>query len=227
MLLRSRMKYLFATLAALTLVACSGAPDYPAVGNGALANGTFSYLCTTEADAFCQGTQNGGPMPAAIAQGTTFRIAFGVAPGESDADVLLLGNEQLDLANDGVFTATHAGWATVFAQNGDGLIEDYANLHIVVTAALAIHGADATTTLSPGATLSVTAKPLDATGAVLAGSGLYEWETSDPNILTIDVSDQDRMRGSATLRAIAPGTARVRAVLGSATTTVDVLVGGA
>lgn len=221
------MKFFFATLASLALCACSGAPDYPSVGNGALENGTFSYLCVTEADAFCQGTQNGTPLPNAIAQGTTFRIAFLTAPGEADANVILLGDEQLDRAGDGTFTATNAGWASVFAQNGDGLVEDYVNLHVVVTASLAIRGADEMTTLAPGETWSISAQPLDATGAVLAGSGTYDWETSDANVIAIDVSDQDHRRGAAVLRAVAPGTARVRAILGSATTSLDVLVGGA
>ena len=146
---------------------------------------------------------------------------------EQRIDAVVLGNEQLDLADDGTFTGTDPGWASVFAQNGDGLIDDYANLHVEVTASLAIVGADAMTTLAAGSTRNVSAHPLDATGAVLAGSGTYDWETSDASVLVVDVSDQDRMRGAAVLRAISPGAARVRVVLGSATTTLDVLVGGA
>ena len=222
------MKFLFATLAAVLLCACSDAPDVPAVGNGVLQNGTFAYLCTTEADSFCQGTQNPSQLPNAIAEGTTFRLTFAAAPGEdANAKVVLLGNEQLDLANDGTFTATHAGWASVFAQTTDGWVEDYLNVHVEVMASLAIVGADAMTTLAPGATRTISAQPLDATGAVLAGSGAYDWETSDASILAIDVSDQDRRRGAAVLRAVAPGAARVRVVLGNVTNTLDVLVGGA
>jgi hypothetical protein len=209
------------------LIACNGAPDYPQVGNGALANGSFTYLCVSASDSFCAGTQNVAPLPTAIALGTSFRIAFAPAPGGAAATLDIAGTDMLDLAPDGTLQAKLEGVASVFALDPGGEVEDYINLVVQIPTSLGLSGVDAATTLHPGDTRAVRAQPLDQLGAALAGTGSYDWETSDASVLAIDRTETDRSRGSATLSAVGPGTARVRVVLGSATTTIDILVGGA
>ena len=220
------MKRFFLSLVPLLSLACSADPSSPSYGDGVLQNGSFTYLCVTPSDAYCAGTENVTTLPG-IALGTTFRIAFMQAPGAQPATLDLGTNDFLDLAPDGTMHAKRTGYASVFARSPSGDVEDYINLHVHEVGSLAVRGVDPGTTLKASETRSVRAEPHDQAGAVLAGSGAYDWETSDANVLVVDVTNEDRARGGATLRAVGPGTARLRVVFGSATGTIDVLVGGA
>ena len=218
-------RFLFAFVP-FAFVACSS-PSYETFGNGALHNGDFVYLCTTPSDAYCAGTENAHVLPDGIALGASFRLAFTAAPGEGAATLGVATDEFLVLAPDGTLSAKRTGIASVTATTASGDIADFVNLHIRQPASLSIRGADEATTMRPSETRVVRVSALDLAGGVLAGSATYEWETSDPRIIAIDVTEEDRSRGGATLRAVAPGPARVRVVFGGVTSTVDVLVGGA
>jgi hypothetical protein len=215
----------FSCLVPFVLLACADDPSYPSYGDGVLKNGAFTYLCVTPSDAYCAGTENVTTVPA-IALGTTFRFAFNQAPGEAPATLDLATTDFVDLAPDGTMHAKRAGYASLFARSANGDVEDFVNLRVHEVGSMLVRGIDAGTTLKKSETRSVRAEPHDQAGAVLAGSAAYDWETSDANVLAIDVTVEDRARGGATLRAVGPGTARVRVVLASATGTVDVLVGG-
>jgi len=220
------MKPFLLSLVPLVLLACSDGPSYPSYGDGVLHNGAFTYLCTTPSDAYCAGTENVTTVPG-VALGTTFRMAFMQAPGEAPATLDLATSDFLDLAPDGTMHAKRAGYVSVLARTPSGTVEDYVNVRVHEVGSVLVRGIDAGTTLKVSETRSVRAEPHDQSGAVLAGSAAYDWETSDTNVLAIDVTADDRARGGATLRAVGPGTARVRVVLGNATGTIDVLVGGA
>lgn len=205
--------------AVLLLAACHTAPEYPDVGNGALQNGTFTYECVSQADSFCTESGRAALVPDGIALGSTFRISFENANGV-DGNIDLQGTTQLTLAPDGMLHADKTGYAAIFGLSNDH-VDDFLNLHVVMPASLRVIGIDATSTLQPGDARSVHAEPLDSAGRILAGAGTWDWETSDPNIVSVEVSSV----GFASLRANNPGLARIRVVYGSATSTVDVLVG--
>ena len=201
-------------------LACESPSEPPAVGNGEIQNGTFTYACVSEADAFCAPPRTGALVPTAIALGTTFRLSFTDANG-APAPLDLLGTTQLTLTPDGTLHADKPGYASVFARNASGEVDDYYHLRIVTPATLHVIGVDPSTTLQPGDARSVYAQPLDGAGVVLAGTGTYDWETSAPSVVSIETS----ALGYAALRAEGPGLARIRVVFGGATSTVDVLVG--
>jgi hypothetical protein len=221
-----RMPRLLFGLASFTLVACS-APSYDRFGNGALHDGAFTYLCVSPSDAFCAGTENADALPEAIALGASFRLAFRPAPGEPAAELTVATDDFLALAPDGTITTRRAGLASVTARTPGGAIADFVDLHVRHGAALGVRGADDASTLHPGDRRVVRVTPLDAEGNALAGSATYDWETSDPHVVAVDVTDEDRARGGATLRAVGPGPARIRVVFGTLTSVIDVLVGGA
>jgi hypothetical protein len=220
-----RFFFLSSLVLPFVFLACSDGPPYPKYGDGVLRNGAFTYLCVTPSDAYCAGTENVTTLPP-IALGTSFRIAFMQAPEEPPATLDLATLDFLDLAPDGTMHAKRAGYASLFARAPNGDVEDYVNLRVHEVGSILIRGIDAGTTLKSTETRSVRAEPHDQAGAVLAGSATYDWETSDAGVLAIDVSADDRARGGATLRAVGPGTARLRVVLGTSTGTLDVLVGG-
>lgn len=39
--------------------------------------------------------------------------------------------------------------------------------------------------------------PRDRAGTILARTAAYEWETSDPHVLAVDITEEDRARGGA------------------------------
>lgn len=215
------MQFRFLAASSLLLFACDGAPDYPAVGNGEIANGTFTYECVSDADAFCATPRKSDALvPAAIALGTTFRLSF-VSPDGQAVPLDLLGTTQVTLAPDGTIHADKPGYASVFARDPNGEVEDYFHLRVVTPAALQVIGVDPSTTLQPGDARSIYAQPLDGSGDLLAGTGTYDWETSAPTIVSVETS----ALGFASLRAGQPGLARIRVIFNGATTTVDILVG--
>jgi hypothetical protein len=50
---------------------------------------------------------------------------------------------------------------------------------------------------------------------------VYQWESSDANVATVTANDN----GSATLHAIAAGTAVIRVIAGSSTDSISITVG--
>jgi hypothetical protein len=195
--------------------ACHSAPPDPNNGNGELHEGNFVYACASDADAFCAKHVK-APLPEGIAVGADFRISFadGMNTLESDPDMIAIGTN-------GAMHANRAGYAAVLARTANGDVVDFVNLRIHVVAELAIRDADAT--MRAGETRVVRAEPIDQTGSALAGTLAFEWESSDPNVVTIDTTQPNHV----VLNAVGAGVARVRVVSGATTGIVTVTVGGA
>jgi hypothetical protein len=208
---------------------CTSARPMPTAGNGELHQGLFVYTCASDADAFCAGIAGRAATSLArsatlpgIAVGGAIALAFqpsgGVPAGALDAEPGFFA-----AMPDGRLRARRAGYGAVLARTDGGLVIDFVNLRVRPVASLAIEGAGGGgegpdgDELRAGDTRSVTAAPLDADGALLAGALELEWETSDPAVLAVEISEDDRARGGATIRALAPGLARVRAVSGGST----------
>jgi hypothetical protein len=211
-------------LVVLVLAGCDSAPTDPQKGNGELHEGEFLYSCTSPADAFCASHVPGPPsgsLPAGIALGADFVMRFDQPATTLDADAVFF-----DLGGDGTVHAKRAGYGAILARAANGDVIDFVNMRVHDVAGLGILGVDSSTVLAAGETRAVRGEPLDATTQVLAGTLAYGWETSNAAVVSVSVSDDDRIHGGATLRAVAPGVATIRVVSGASTGTVSFQVGG-
>lgn len=190
------------TIAIAFLAACSDPPPIPKTGNGELHQGTFVF---GEADG----------LPDGIAVDADFELHY--EPSAPQATTLEPAPDFFTVTND-TFHATRAGYGAVLVMNAGGNVIDFVNLHVKTVASLAIAGVDAP--LAVGDTKTLTASAFDVVNAPLAGTLTFDWESSDPAIATVTVTD-----GVATLHAVAPGTVHIRAIAGSATSAIDVQVG--
>jgi hypothetical protein len=220
------MKHLL-TAALLVCAACDSVPPDPNNGNGELHEGNFLYSCSSDADAFCADKID-APLPAGIALDSDFLIHFDQGHG-ADPTTLDADPDFFQVGANGALHAKRAGYAAVLAHAANGDVVDFVNLHVHQVSTLAIRGIDAGTggtVFAVGDTRAVRGEPLDETNAVLAGALSLDWETSNSAVVSVTVTDADRTRGGATLRAVGPGVARIRVLSGSSTGSVDVQVGG-
>ncbi len=208
----------------LLLIACAAPSDDGPRPNGALGQRDFRYACVTASDAFCTDPSH-GLLPNGIAAGAEFRLEV-LDPSAASITLEPASMEALEHMPDGHFSAKRAGYASVLARTAPGDVIDFLTLPIRFVARIDIAGAEAVGTFGVGDEREVRAEPRDQSSNALAGALRYAWETSNPTVLQIIVTDEDLARGGATLRAVAPGVARVRVLSGSSTSSVDIVVGG-
>jgi hypothetical protein len=212
-------------LAALSLFACSTPPGLPTNGNGELHQGTFLYACSSAADATCPAGIAPKTLPSGIAIGADFELRY--TPTSPTKTSLEPTRDFFSVDASGRFRAKRSGYGAVLVKDERGGVVDFVNLRVKAIASLAIAGIDENANLAVAQTRVLSAAPLDTAGDPLAGTVPLEWESSDPSVVTVTTTDDDRARGSATLRAIGAGTARIRVISGTATSTVSVRIGGA
>lgn len=216
---RRRQPFFLSTLT-LTLVAgCASAPEIPKTGNGELHQGTFVYSCSGAADVGCGATS----LPDGIAVGADFDLRFDPAPPLPTTLEPSAAFFSVDAT--GTFHALRAGYGVVLVKDSSGAVVDFVNLRVKTIALIDITGIDATTALALGESRTVTAAAFDSAAVRLAGSLPLEWESADDAIATVNVTDQDRANGTATIHAVAAGTTRIRVVTGASTGSLTIKVG--
>lgn len=216
-----RQRWLLLSLFSL-LAGCSSAAGIPETGNGELHQGTFVYACSSNADFECGATTATAPaLPSGIAVGSNFDLRFvSAVPTKLEPSASFF---TVDI--DGTFHATRAGYGVVLVKDESGNVVDFVNLHVKTIASLEIDGLEPGTSLTVGETRTITAAAFDSVGVHLAGTLPLEWESADEDIATVTVTDSNRALGSATLHAVAAGTARIRVVTGASTGSLSFKVG--
>lgn len=215
----SHRRWLFAFLFPL-LAACSSAPSIPTTGNGELHQGTFVYTCSSSADAAC-GTAD---LPSGIAVGAGFDLRF--TPSSPSTTSLEPSASFFSVDANGRFHTTRAGYGVVLVTDASGAVVDFVNLRVKTIASLAITGLELGIGLHPGETRTISASAFDAAGARVAGTLSLQWESAPDEVATVAVTDADRFAGTATLHAVAAGTARLRVVAGASTGSLSIEVSG-
>lgn len=206
------------------LTGCSQPPEVPTSGNGELHQGSFVYTCSSSSDAASCGPNGAPTLPTGIALGADFGLRYEPSAAEEHALEPSASFFTVDATTGRLHTA-RAGYGVVLVTNDKGDVIDFVNLRVKTIATLTVAGVDPDTSLVVGETRTLDVTAFDAVGEPLAGTLALEWESSDPAVATVTVTDTDRSLGTATVHTVAPGTARLRVVAGTTTGTISIKVG--
>jgi hypothetical protein len=206
------------------LAGCSSADT------GVLGNGRFRYVCSTGASDLGCMTSSDQDLPGAIAVGAKFEIAYapnsgigGVVEGESGYGIIAASSE-LAATTGNTIVASRSGYVALLAEHvGKSTVDDFVHLKFSPIQTLRRPGGNSLT-LSAGEAQAINLEPLDPIGAVLAGQVPCQWlVASGAQSVAIDTNAASR---SASVRAVAGGTATVRATCVNATVDIAVTVRG-
>jgi hypothetical protein len=161
-------------------------------------------------------------LPSGIAVGADFDLRY--TPSSPSAIALEPSASFFSVDATGRLHTTRAGYGVVLVTDGSGAVVDFVNLRMKTIASLTFTGLDAGIGLHVGETRTLGASAFDAAGERLAGTLSLEWESAQEEIATVTVTDADRSAGTATLHAVAAGTARLRVVAGASTGTLSIEV---
>jgi hypothetical protein len=194
----------FAAVAAAAIAGC-----VPLGSQGSLQNGTFAYVCSSEAtevtDVGCTPSfTDEGNVPGAVAVGTHFDLQYNVDLGSGGplieglvpAASSLLSSQPPTTAGAFGFSFTSPGVVAVLATTSGGVADflhvtgaelDHLaitdeNNHPVTSIMLAGGSGDAEPTIF--------ATPFSATKQPLAGGMVFTWSSSDPTVVTPEPIDE-------------------------------------
>jgi len=194
-----------------------------------LGNGRFRYVCGAGlSDLGCTNTSD-QDLPGAIAVGAKFQIAYapnssagGIVEGESGY-VIVAASSELAATTANTIVALRPGYVALMAEHvGKSTVDDF--VHLKFSPIQTLRPGRSSLTLSAGEERVIDLQPLDPNGSPLAGQIPCQWlVTSGAQSVAIDENAVSR---SETVRALAGGTATVRATCVNATADIAVTVSG-
>jgi hypothetical protein len=173
---------------------------------GELGNGAFRYVCVGE-DAMCPDNGSATQFPERVATGARFDVTYQLYVDASGAEVSTASTQLIEPSG-AAFRARRAGTAALLARRTvDGVTVDFAHLGIEDASAIGLEtpsGQSMKLVMALGSSQELLAVPLDAFDAPLAGALSFDWKSSDPSVIALEIaSPATRMR----LTAAGSGTA--------------------
>jgi hypothetical protein len=221
------MKRAFLLMTVFALPACgvSGV-------RGELGQGVFDYECVDETDLVCEDFNTELAAGQDIALGAQFSMSARDAEDGSSLRVDLATSDRLDDRGRNIFEAIAPGYTAIMAFRGDRLID---LLHVNVAEigevrfdvrhqdGEEIEGVSALN-LEVGREATIQAVPLPSTNGIeLAGAIGYDWQSSNPTVLSITGSTNDN---TVNVQAVGDGSVNLTITMGDATQTLTVAVAG-
>lgn len=190
---------------------------------GELGKGTFSYECFGVTDIACR---SGSPtFPSGIAVGGRFALDYDPGEGISPNVVPASGDSIAKLP--GGFRMLRAGYAALFAVDGERRVEDLIHVRGATIDAVRVRVDGglpvARLRLAVDEEHELSAVPMDEFDVELAGALDYEWLSEDEALFELQtLDDVDRVR----VRGVSGGEASLLVRVGDAEYTLSVEVGG-
>jgi hypothetical protein len=212
-------------LVAVALLGCGHGLDQNQTA-GELGNGAFRYLCVRDGDALCPNGGEASQFPERIATQGLFDVQFSAFHGSDTAfDIIPVASGILEEEN-GLFRAKAPGTIALLAKRtSDGRVLDFVHLQVLDVSKIRIesNGTTPPLTWQTGVRQTLVPFPLDADGAVLAGGLDYDWTTSDPAVIRLELASP-----SATMELMPrrPGTATISVTGSGRTDSLSIAVEG-
>ncbi|HLK41126.1 MAG TPA: hypothetical protein VKU41_30455 [Polyangiaceae bacterium] len=221
-----------ASAALLACVAsCSNNED-----TGVLGNGAFRYLCSSEStDEACTGASD-VDLPAALAVGASFQIAYspnssssgGVVEGVTGYEIIAASPEFATTTGDTI-AAQREGLVALLAEHvGKSTVDDFIHLRFSTIARLKPSDSQGRplplpVSLGPGESMVVTVEPFDVNAAKLYGQIPCAWYAPGGSPVTVDPNATSR---SASVQGVGGGTGTVHVTCASAVVDIPFTVSG-